>query len=267
MLAWWFLAIALLVGLICVFRGSVMIVDGWGTFEVRTKVEIDQLSVAVTGFKVSFGMYPLDKIRLRRSRSMYDLRDAFEKESLDYLNELWPDLGEFKNLQWDGGLTPDADFWDLEGDQCLVFFLGGIPTKEGVEGFSRKRENPTFKDGDRLRFFDFDNFPLIRRTPQSPFPSYLDRYRLQPYAYFSSGKKRNGYRLEHAIAALNIAPYYEAVGQYVQPGTFQIISAGADGKFGGGGVWRASEAKAVNSETKDNQTNFHPYKLGTPGDY
>src|SRR5262249_18437836 len=154
--------------------------------EVRNKIEIDQLSTAVTSFKMSFFIYPADKIRLKRSRSMYDLRDAFEKESLDYVDKLWRDLGDFKNLHWDGRLTPDADSWDLEGDQCLVFFLGGIPTKDGVEGFSKKKEDPTAKDGDRLRFFDFDATQFIKRTPASPFPSYLDRYGLQPYVYFSS---------------------------------------------------------------------------------
>ena len=68
-----------------------------------------------------------------------------------------------------------------------------------------------------------------------------------------------------ASASLNIAPYYESNQKYVNSNTFQIISAGLDGQFGGGGQWTSVAAEDSLTATKDNQANFHPYKLGVPG--
>ena len=135
----------------------------------------------------------------------------------------------------DGLGTPIQDYI-LEGDQCLVFFLGGLPNNNpaapGLIGFSNNPANPTTAGGDRKKFYDFDNARLkvFNRSafPAFPFPSYLDAYRQSPFVYFSSGRRDNGYDLTHAIAAFNgVTPYYQAAGQYYNKSTFQLISAGA----------------------------------------
>ena len=283
--------------------------------EVENKVSnIDQLSIAVTNFKNKYGFYPPDRIRLCRYRTGYG-KSTYDVQSLSYLNAMWTDLDWSAGIDWDGGLNkvnPPAwptqinDIWDLEGDQCLVFFLGGIPGQEGPVGFSTNKNNPAQLGGDRLSHYDFKtaqvtrrlidktqyynaNFPCASYTPLPaetpgttpytydaslhlfPFFSYNDVYG-QPYFYFSSGKRANGYNslvsydpIGSFSKSLNIAPYFESNQKYVNPDTFQIISAGLNGKFGGGGQWTSAGAEFVNADTKDNQANFHPHKLGVPG--
>jgi hypothetical protein len=99
----------------------------------------------------------------------------------------------------------------LEGEQCLAFFLGGIPSQTSsgfvMTGFSRNGNNPGGLGGaDREPpFFEFKSNRLVQWIPQPPYvppntigtapgyPSYLDGYGKTPYAYFSSYKTANGY--------------------------------------------------------------------------
>jgi prepilin-type N-terminal cleavage/methylation domain-containing protein len=106
----------------------------------------------------------------------------------------------------------------LEGDQCLVFFLGGMPaTLNGIlscTGFSKNQFNPAMPrlspNEDRFKFYDFDSgrlapLPTSQNTsiaitrgatpgPYSPvFPSYLDQEGQLPFLYFSSYRSTNGY--------------------------------------------------------------------------
>src|ERR1043165_3616285 len=112
---------------------------------------------------------------------------------------IWPDLDTTtwtnSGIAWDGGLDPNTNVWDLEGDQCLVFFLGGIPgSPSSVLGFSTSRTNPTQAGGDRKDFYKFDSAHLYSRPGGTyPFLSYKDVYDTTPYVYFSSGKRANGY--------------------------------------------------------------------------
>src|SRR5262249_52023555 len=79
-------------------------------------------------------------------------------------------------------------------------------------------------------------------TANPPTLAYADPYGSLTYAYFSSYKTRNGYnRYFNAqnnpssdCAALGVWPYAESNSIYLNPETFQIISAGADKAFGQG---------------------------------
>jgi general secretion pathway protein G len=97
-----------------------------------------------------------------------------------------------------GGTAPDGPAY-LGGDECLVFFLGGIPQQVaspgggkstfGVTGFARNPVNPFQGAGVANRqppFFEFKSERLVDLDGDG-FPSYLDSLGTdRPYAYFSS---------------------------------------------------------------------------------
>src|SRR5262249_25160281 len=149
--------------------------------------------------------------------------DQLDVESWAYLKKLFPKLPALPTaantvvINWIGDLNfpnQPAAGWpsvDLEGHQCLVFFLGGIPTGtwnnqvNAVTGFSTNPANPAFPGGDRIgpfyRDFRSDRLTIINTPPlnvatsvtNNYFFSYLDPWNVNPYAYFSAYKKVNGY--------------------------------------------------------------------------
>ena len=148
-------------------------------------------------------------------------------------------------------------------------------------------------------FYDFKSDRLARlhfaNTPQNQlnlYFSYLDYHgrsdangnpvnsEYKPFAYFSSykaGNDYNRYMINGQILdcfPLKITPT-QPLQPYIEAGTnpvifinrngYQIISAGADRKFGPGGAWSAATASQVypqGSPGADDQANFHPRKLG-----
>lgn len=152
--------------------------------------------------------------------------------SVQYLRRLWPQLQISEAgppaLDLDGDGTPNnspLDFYDwngdgnpsgpqafaLSGDECLVFFLGGIPTGQypngqgvrdpslpekfppGVIGFARIPENPTAParltgSSERLSFFNFEDSARLVDIDGNGFWEYvpLRRNVSTGYAYFSA---------------------------------------------------------------------------------
>lgn len=136
--------------------------------------ELTQIDIAMTNFKAKYGIYPPSRIRLRNWNSSspiansYALQDPFDAHSVAYLRRIWPSIKlpirqliadttlnvESPNTEilWyadnsGSGATPPASY-DLEGDQCLVFFLGGIAERRGpnefvLHGFTDDPANPS----------------------------------------------------------------------------------------------------------------------------
>ncbi|MBI3409454.1 MAG: type II secretion system protein [Planctomycetes bacterium] len=245
--------------------------------EITTVNEIRQLEIAVQNFKNKYHVWPPSKIRLYPNYTDYNLANPNDAESLAYINQLWPRIGAFTGVIWNG---MDINKHELDGDQCLVFFLGGpAPLVGGIfgpQGFSTNPTNPVNLTGDRVGpFYTFDQSRLYDRKSGENFPSYYDPWnRKIPYVYFSSGKTVNGYNSGGAwshtitIGSETISPYYEVLNtRYPNPNSYQIISAGKDGLFGTTTQWRAPSASADAPDTGnsfDNQVNFHPSKLGVP---
>jgi type II secretory pathway pseudopilin PulG len=162
----------------------------------------------------------------------------------------------------------------LEGEQCLVFFTGGIPGNGTMNGFSRNASNPA-AGGDRVPpFFDFKSNRLHRiQGTADGFPCYFDGYGKTPYAYFSSYKSANGYNRyinysnpyippiagspitsdcqalsQYSSNGFPVFPYAQsgmysapqatpgANPVYLAPQTYQLISAGKNSNFGNGTV-------------------------------
>jgi len=288
--------IALLAGLITAAANRALVrMD-----EVRVRSEISQLETALEQFKLTFGRYPPSRIVLSESGN-YDPDNPhqYSKEFLQalqyskqYLQALFPGIdlkdkdGRGKDRpghDWDGdgALAPPNIFYDLQGQECLVFFLGGIPfTGIGPSGFSTDKTRPTLGPTDsksRLGpFFEFDTsrLKLVRdvvppiRLPNDPvsqrFYVYLDRYG-SPYAYFLARDAATDNYLNDCpdLVGPQFRPYVTAISvdppvvKYHRPNSFQIVSAGKDKIFGSGGLYVPNDDNPqLSVYDYDNITNF-----------
>jgi prepilin-type N-terminal cleavage/methylation domain-containing protein len=199
----------------------------------RNRAEISQLEVALEQFKSRFGFYPPSRLKLAEVFNATNYPNAgtsgtLDADSVQYLTTMFPRMvntWQTTGIDWNGNNLIDAGFVILEGDQCLVFFLGGIPGQcplttppptpvstnpPTVLGFSTNPSNPAFATTDRIGpFFDFNTSRLVILQP-AQYPatnandaarslahySYLDTYGSsnglgtlasgQPYAYFSA---------------------------------------------------------------------------------
>ena len=243
----------------------------------RNRADIERLSMAAENFHERFGYYPPSRIKLSETCN-YPLRakpGTLDAESIAFLTRIWPmlrlDPGTAIDWNGDGQISGD---WTLEGDECLIFFLGGIPSSAGGTmnclGFSTDAENPTAPGGHRIGpFFTFSPTRL-QDIHGRGFFSYIDPYGLQPYAYFSACTyDRNG---STDCPTLGVWPYAEALHpkpRFWNPDTFQIVSAGADTKFGPGTpddsrVWTPAAATSTPAEGRDDESNFYDKPLGVP---
>ncbi|HEV3256416.1 MAG TPA: prepilin-type N-terminal cleavage/methylation domain-containing protein [Gemmataceae bacterium] len=282
------------------------------------KHDIDQLSTAVVNFTTSNKVdYIPSRIHLSEN-CVYNLTNPtgpnyqLDVDSVAFLSRLWPRAnfqpGNGNWYDWNGDGQDAIDLqkgeFYLEGDQCLVFFLGGIPSKVngvfGTTGFSAVPRDPTYHTSWQAKggsgpgnvippVFEFDSNRLADLAHQSSnnqnigFCSYLDAYKKQPYAYFSSyNKSYNRYYNPNTNPAsdcisLGIWPYAEALRtassafpdlKYIKPSGFQIISAGPDKLFGpgtspNGPFWSAGTADNYPAPGSDDQASFHPSELGS----
>jgi prepilin-type N-terminal cleavage/methylation domain-containing protein len=298
--------IAIIGVLISLLMAGVMKVLG-KTDEVRARNDITQLSQAGDSFKTKLHVdYIPSRIILGPKRVYFvgtTLRPGIYTDSFNYLNRVWP------RMNWDDPSSPIVWSWRndynplpdgvlLEGQECLVFFLGGIPNEvppasgnRGCFGFSKNPNNPTAPGGERDTFYDFLSNRLKTRneyarpaTGSVGFYAYLDSYGKQPYAYFSSYKTANQYNrysgtdcphLNNGIDNTGVYPYAELWDpnrKYLNSNTFQIISAGPDGFFGRGTrdgepltLWRQGQQNFSPTQPGyDDMSNFSDRPLGIP---
>jgi hypothetical protein len=135
---------------------------------------------------------------------------------------------------------------------------GGTP---GCMGFSTNPTDPTTAGGDRIGpFFDFKP---SRLDTGNGFFRYKDAWG-SPFLYFSSYKTRNGYNRYGTSDCSQAAPYFQPNSIFYNPDTFQIVSAGADGIYGSGGVWDMQSAAPLSVGGADDMTNFYPSLMGVP---
>ncbi len=265
----------------------------------QTRAEIGQLETAVASFTRDFSLsdrYPPSRFILCDRYSDYiniinggGANGQLARDSLTYLQSMFPRLWKTAQAQKtvvDWNQNNKIDIALLEGDQCLVFFLGGCPTPPGqpfrCQGFGPQQTNPANFAAAGTRkgpYYEFDSGRLtLNIHKNATYYSYLDPYgQGAPYAYFSSYGKVNGYNPYLAgfknsdCATLGVWPYAEFAGnantpaRYQYPNKFQIISAGLDGKFGAGTVmtqanprvWTPSTAASgVDANGQDDQANF-----------
>jgi general secretion pathway protein G len=266
------------------------VVKGLGkSKETRNRSDVSQMELALEQFKQRFGAYPPSRIVLYDKYAFYfdatgNYKDGqLGKDSVAFLNRMFPRLAS-QNLtdynypwtysqkanpsdpaptsiwvDWNGNGALDDKGMYLEGDQCLVFFLGGIPAPctattgtanlpPSVLGFSTNPRNPAAATSDRIGpFFEFQTSRLVVTRPAAgpqnsrSFYSYLDGYgssdglgtssgASKPYLYFSSGNSANNYNRyqssdcsfwKSSDGVTSIWPYAELVTPTTPP-TFPI---------------------------------------------
>jgi prepilin-type N-terminal cleavage/methylation domain-containing protein len=241
----------------------------------RTKVaaEIAQLSNAVASFKQDRAVTFIPSKILLREDGNYNMGNPQEAFSATYLRQVWPQL-RFP-IDWNNNGSLDGP-WLLEGDQCLVFFLGGIG---GTQGFASNPQNPVpaASNTNTKTYFEFPAARLMSNTNpagQNGFPSFSDPFKV-PYAYFSTNGVKNGYNAGDCTTLMNtifpassatatspnFIPYRDTGTSFFRPTGFQIVSAGYDNVFGigsaGGVVLTAGTYDASSSPDADNLTNFN----------
>jgi general secretion pathway protein G len=247
---------------------------------LRDRADLSQLDVALKEkFYAKYKFYPPSLLFLANNRALYkDQINALHQASLQYLNRMFPKLdwsGASGPIDWSGGLNKallDTQGVILQGDQCLVFFLGGIPTtgngSNATLGFSTNQRNPSLLGGETFKFYEFQSPRLQALYANNPFFSFMNSHDPpKPYAYFSSYNKTNGYNPFGTVdcAPLGVQPYYSATTPapaYYNPNAFQIVSAGADGQFGPGGQWTPANAGSTPQAGLDDISNFYPERLG-----
>jgi general secretion pathway protein G len=215
--------LALLVGLLV---PAVMRAVGTAK-DAAVTAEINALAQALADFKSQYGEYPPSRIYLCEDGN-YSASNAatgtapLMTRSAAILRKFWPRMiisttGSVASsvipggwYDFNGNATNDAATpYILQGHQCLVFFLGGVPQLTsglyGMTGFSRNPQNPFFpynasassSTNRTTSLYDFKSTRLLPDLVSSGstslvFPGYLDTLGSPSdaspgyYAYFSA---------------------------------------------------------------------------------
>jgi general secretion pathway protein G len=240
------IVIAIIAILMALTAAAVLRFVGKGR-EVAARNDVHQLALAMEAFKTKFGAYPPSRIHLCYNTSFYG-NSQLDTDSLNFMRQMFPRCydpiwsGQNSGIQWGPNVTAgNANGVILEGDQCLVFFLGGQQVNGQCIGFSANPQNPCDGGTGIGPFYEFSNSRLNSSRPNGFF-IYLDAFGKQPYAYFSSYKSRNNYNRYYNAQTnptsdcntLGVWPYADPSNTYYNPSTFQILCAGADTTFGQG---------------------------------
>src|SRR5262249_23256057 len=145
--------------------------------EAKNRSDIGQLGGSVQLFHSEFkkGYFPSRLVLCENEADYFSSPGVFKtvlhQDSYAYLKSLWPRLTFPVDWNGDGVQAPAGTEWWLEGDQCLVFFLGGIPVPpgtgtKGVQGFSTDPSRPAAPGGPRKGpFFEFQEARLVNIHP------------------------------------------------------------------------------------------------------
>ncbi len=230
--------------------------------EARIAAEVTSLDGAMKAFKEKYGMYPPSDFTNMNTSGPVGL----------FLSKAFPNCNVQTELTWITGHSSAT----LTPAQALVFWLYGFSpdTEHPLSGLANAPATP---------FFPFDQARLTTTTyttatngasPQQ-FAAYCPANgQGAPYVYFASQSysagTTNGYNLGQGGAGV-CKPYLAdnsaaASGSvvYVNPMSFQIISAGLDGNYGvgncsfpsGGTTNGPTGVQAYGAGDLDNITNF-----------
>jgi prepilin-type N-terminal cleavage/methylation domain-containing protein len=239
--------------------------------------EITQLDNGIAKFKSVYNVDPPSSLYIP------PIGTAWKAPDRSKVRAIWPQFDFSSN----GGLSiplPNNQFLKgdihLNGAECLVFFLSGIPDLSQavpvVTGFSKdpttpwqsrgtNREGPLFEFAND-RFADVDSDRMLEY--RDPLPS-----QTAPYLYLSSQGRR--YTPENDGGKLDDYDVWGGAGnskdlkkvylktvnplQAHRASGYQIISPGLDGLYGTGGVFLDSETLKNDANRQaevDNITNF-----------
>ena len=212
--------------------------------DAHVNSEINLIETGLAAFKSIKGQYPPSKIALCESGDYspeYWTDNApelasFREESRRRLNAVFNRAflspipltqplavkGGYYEFNGNGKLDPKP--YLLTGDECLVFFLGGLPAPHeggfGTQGFAKSQTNPFANESlDQLRdkpLFEFNAGRLVDLDGDG-IPNYVDPMG-KPYAYFSA-YNGSGYDPDDCnLAGEAIGAFATARGLIVSPG-------------------------------------------------
>ncbi|QDT37533.1 type II secretion system protein [Stratiformator vulcanicus] len=258
----------------------------------KVRAEITGLDTGLSTFKNEFGAFPPSHITFPEQNG------TWSNETLAVLRSMFPQISIDAALEQslvDAQIMKTAGNGsrELNGAQCLVFFLGGVPRVSGgaatteMIGFSKNPKNPfqqpaSASSGSRIGpFYEFDAGRLtsgvIGGVTYDTFV-YLDGFpsSSQPYLYASSWEGA-GYEVgtgatavaaqansdvpalvrEVSAGVFESGPYRQtANGTHWKAQSYQIISSGIDQNFGLGGVYNPDDTSTLIEADRDNITNF-----------
>jgi len=246
--------------------------------------DIQGLSNAADSFKGQYHVYPPSRITLYERAADWDPATnpaaAPHRAMIRRIFGTEFDFGIDRDINGNG--TPgEAGPITLNGQQCLVFFLGGMPVKDAngkftLIGFSSNRRDPFDRMAtSRTKFFT--SFDATRLSDGgNGMPVYHDIFNVPgtgpAYGYISTTNASNQYMAEtfKNAAGNDIVPAFTPYNQGSanspwKPDGFQIISAGPDNEFGTGGAYDKQNASGIltggRTAERDNITNFSEGKL------
>lgn len=215
--------IALLVGLVL---PAIMSARGRAR-DAEVRKDISDLEQAITQFKVVYGIEPPSAITLYANPTAWDAR------SRGLIRQMWPQFN-FGNCGGASspmtmvftGIPGNPATIELNGAECLVFFLGGVVdgNSGAFVGFAKDPTQPfapaniiTNREGPFFEFRGAMRVPLaatpvagnanwagrLRDLDADWFPEYLDPLpqQVNPYVYFSTGG--GAYRTEAIMGTPN----------------------------------------------------------------
>lgn len=236
---------------------------------VLARTEIAQLETALAACRADFGVDVLPSLLVLREDGLYQANGPLRAQYPKTVALLQKLFGRNFNVagayDWNGNGKIDSGELVLEGQHCLVFFLGGIPTapggSDGCTGFSTNKANPATLGGTRLGpYFEFKS-PRLKRDATTGMFAYLDPWEGQPYAFFSATKAGNDYTAD--CPTLKVKPYFDLSRRFLNPTGFQILTAGPDRKFGPGELWNPLQG-TKDLVGMDDMSNFSASPLGMP---
>lgn len=263
----------------------------------QVKVDIKALEGGLADFKAHFGEYPPSRITLYVDDSTgvngWFQNTAEARRSRAIIRKYWP---QFHFASCGGASANPADpskVWITEpkvlnGAECLMFFLGGVPTLDEnnspldptddvwqYNGFSKNPTSPfslpsAGSTASRLGpFMEFAPSRIVDVEDDDEIPEYLDPIPSQtrPYIYYSAYDGQ-GYR--PADLQSGMTSFYKQSGSTSasdwKPKSYQIISPGFDAQYGIGGGYTPEDNSPLpgsgRSLEEDNITNFSNGTLG-----
>jgi prepilin-type N-terminal cleavage/methylation domain-containing protein len=261
------LVVVLIIAVLAALTTAAVVRVSAGGKRVTAVSEISQLDVVLTKFKQDFGFYPPSHVVDTSTGTSLVRRFTIPN------NVNMPEYFVLKRMfggRWNpvadpasGIITagaPDGAGMPLDPNQCLVYFLAG-PAQTGWDP-NGPFAAPADASNRKGPYFEFQASRLL--PSGGLVPRYADPWGV-PYAYFSSNAGNDsydprvqfpwvvdpapanyiytptpmqypaGFAQEQPAAGSFVAhPYRGANGKWLNPGKYQIISAGPDQAFGAG---------------------------------
>lgn len=227
--------------------------------ETGVATEITQIDQAIATFKNQFQIEPPSSLNIPPQGGSWSTAD------MSKIRTIWPQF----NFATRGGLDADPvppGGANLNGAECLVFFLGGRQggtTRNGtLTGFSKNPVSPWALSGTNRvgPYLEFAGTRLVDVDGDGAF-EYVDQLPDQetPYLYLSSQGKL--YNKANTANPDDFDVFTDAPNSLIQtsgrnmafaylkddgttphrPGSYQIISPGLDKQYGFGGIFTSGE--------------------------